>query len=181
MLTAFGSFSRALAGIHIHYRTPTTRSCYSENNLLRLPVLWTSTCLVRNISTMDFDDEPPMLVEAGPPIDAPENLASDMDDLNVTKVPITIITGMLMSLYSVYAPILSFFSKAPKQCLNSGLCNFHLTLLRHSLTIPGYLGAGKTTLMNYILNERHGKKIAVILNGESASSPKSFPPLMDLA
>jgi len=29
----------------------------------------------------------------------------------------------------------------------------------------GYLGAGKTTLMNYILNERHGKKIAVILNG----------------
>ena len=29
----------------------------------------------------------------------------------------------------------------------------------------GYLGAGKTTLMNYILNEQHGKKIAVILNG----------------
>ncbi|TGO59227.1 hypothetical protein BOTNAR_0167g00230 [Botryotinia narcissicola] len=27
-----------------------------------------------------------------------------------------------------------------------------------------YLGAGKTTLMNYILNEQHGKKIAVILN-----------------
>lgn len=32
-------------------------------------------------------------------------------------------------------------------------------------TSSGYLGAGKTTLMNYILNERHGKKIAVILNG----------------
>lgn len=30
----------------------------------------------------------------------------------------------------------------------------------------GYLGAGKTTLMNYILNEQHGKKIAVILNGK---------------
>ena len=31
--------------------------------------------------------------------------------------------------------------------------------------ISGYLGAGKTTLMNYILKEQHGKKIAVILNG----------------
>jgi len=31
--------------------------------------------------------------------------------------------------------------------------------------VTGYLGAGKTTLMNYILNEQHGKKIAVILNG----------------
>ncbi|TGO38454.1 hypothetical protein BHYA_0074g00020 [Botrytis hyacinthi] len=30
--------------------------------------------------------------------------------------------------------------------------------------LQGYLGAGKTTLMNYILNEQHGKKIAVILN-----------------
>lgn len=29
----------------------------------------------------------------------------------------------------------------------------------------GYLGAGKTTLVNYILREQHGKKIAVILNG----------------
>lgn len=29
----------------------------------------------------------------------------------------------------------------------------------------GYLGAGKTTLMNYILTKQHGKKIAVILNG----------------
>lgn len=39
----------------------------------------------------------------------------------------------------------------------------------HGTTIAdletGYLGAGKTTLMNYILNEQHGKKIAVILNG----------------
>ena len=31
--------------------------------------------------------------------------------------------------------------------------------------ILGYLGAGKTTLVNYILREQHGKKIAVILNG----------------
>ncbi|WIA31330.1 hypothetical protein OEZ86_002231 [Tetradesmus obliquus] len=30
--------------------------------------------------------------------------------------------------------------------------------------ITGYLGAGKTTLVRYILNERHGFRIAVILN-----------------
>uniref|UniRef100_A0A803QPV5 CobW C-terminal domain-containing protein n=1 Tax=Cannabis sativa TaxID=3483 RepID=A0A803QPV5_CANSA len=30
--------------------------------------------------------------------------------------------------------------------------------------ITGYLGAGKSTLVNYILNSNHGKKIAVILN-----------------
>ncbi|KAL2040435.1 hypothetical protein N7G274_006878 [Stereocaulon virgatum] len=41
-----------------------------------------------------------------------------------------------------------------------------LTLSRVPLTIvTGYLGAGKTTLVNYILREQHGKKIAVILNG----------------
>ena len=31
--------------------------------------------------------------------------------------------------------------------------------------VTGYLGAGKTTLVNYILREQHGKKVAVILNG----------------
>ncbi|KAL2631451.1 hypothetical protein R1flu_016137 [Riccia fluitans] len=30
--------------------------------------------------------------------------------------------------------------------------------------ITGYLGAGKTTLVNYILKEQHGRRIAVILN-----------------
>eukprot|EP00899_Mesostigma_viride_P008981 jgi/Mesvir1/18084/Mv09385-RA.1 len=30
--------------------------------------------------------------------------------------------------------------------------------------ITGFLGAGKTTLVNYILHERHGERIAVILN-----------------
>ncbi|EXC22072.1 hypothetical protein L484_006656 [Morus notabilis] len=30
--------------------------------------------------------------------------------------------------------------------------------------ITGYLGAGKSTLVNYILNSQHGKRIAVILN-----------------
>lgn len=29
--------------------------------------------------------------------------------------------------------------------------------------ITGYLGCGKTTLLNYILTEQHSKKIAVIL------------------
>ena len=35
----------------------------------------------------------------------------------------------------------------------------------------GYLGSGKTTLVNYILNAQHGKKIAVILNGIVCLSP----------
>jgi G3E family GTPase len=30
--------------------------------------------------------------------------------------------------------------------------------------ITGYLGAGKSTLVNYILSAQHGKRIAVILN-----------------
>ncbi|CAO2830225.1 unnamed protein product [Amaranthus hypochondriacus] len=30
--------------------------------------------------------------------------------------------------------------------------------------ITGYLGAGKSTLVNYVLNSQHGKRIAVILN-----------------
>jgi G3E family GTPase len=30
--------------------------------------------------------------------------------------------------------------------------------------ITGFLGSGKTTLINYILSENHGKKIAVIEN-----------------
>lgn len=30
--------------------------------------------------------------------------------------------------------------------------------------ITGYLGAGKTSLLNFILTEQHNKKIAVILN-----------------
>nr|POE87951.1 cobw domain-containing protein 1 [Quercus suber] len=42
--------------------------------------------------------------------------------------------------------------------------------------ITGYLGAGKTTLMNYILTARHGKKIAVILNefGRTSDLEKSL-------
>ncbi len=35
--------------------------------------------------------------------------------------------------------------------------------------VTGFLGSGKTTLINYILTERHGKKIAIIENEVAAS------------
>ena len=52
-----------------------------------------------------------------------------------------------------------------------------LSLAKVPLTIvTGYLGAGKTTLVNYILKEQHGKKIAVILNGlYTPRAPHSAP------
>uniref|UniRef100_A0A8C7RT25 CobW/HypB/UreG nucleotide-binding domain-containing protein n=1 Tax=Oncorhynchus mykiss TaxID=8022 RepID=A0A8C7RT25_ONCMY len=42
--------------------------------------------------------------------------------------------------------------------------------------ITGYLGVGKTTLLNYILTEQHNKIIAVILNefGEGGALEKSL-------
>ncbi|KAL9051299.1 MAG: hypothetical protein Q9162_006104 [Coniocarpon cinnabarinum] len=53
---------------------------------------------------------------------------------------------------------------------DSGVAKVPITI------VTGYLGSGKTTLMNYILNAQHGKKIAVILNefGDSADIEKSF-------
>lgn len=46
------------------------------------------------MADMDVDDDaPPMLVVSGAQPDAPENLSAEMDDMSVTKVPITIITG----------------------------------------------------------------------------------------
>jgi len=77
--------------------------------------------------------------EAPSLVDVDDQLNSD--DQKELKVPITIVTGKKIRL-----------SLSPS------------TMLR---TTSGYLGAGKTTLMNYILTEQHGKKIAVILNGES--------------
>ena len=69
------------------------------------------------------EEEPPSLVDVThPSVSAAANLiTSQLQDVSLTKVPLTIVTG--------------------------------------------YLGAGKTTLVNYILKEQHGKKIAVILNG----------------
>jgi hypothetical protein len=88
----------------------------------------------------DDDDLPPMLVDAAAnaiakPTDV-EHVGDVLGDLNLVKVPITIVTGK-----------------------PGGQGRIWLT------SVKGYLGAGKTTLLNYILNERHGKKIAVILNG----------------
>ena len=39
--------------------------------------------------------------------------------------------------------------------------------------VTGFLGAGKTTLVNYILREQHGKRICVIENefGEARPEP----------
>ncbi|KAB8349798.1 hypothetical protein FH972_023811 [Carpinus fangiana] len=51
------------------------------------------------------------------------------------------------------------------------------TLTKVPITIvTGYLGAGKTTLMNYITTAHHGKRIAVILNefGDSSDIEKSL-------
>lgn len=36
--------------------------------------------------------------------------------------------------------------------------------------LTGFLGAGKTTLFNHILTASHGKKIAVIQNGEATAA-----------
>ena len=45
-------------------------------------------------SDIDFDDDaPPMLVAADQP-DNTQNLSADVDDMSLTRVPITIITGM---------------------------------------------------------------------------------------
>ena len=33
--------------------------------------------------------------------------------------------------------------------------------------LSGFLGAGKTTVLNHILNHRHGRKVAVIVNDMS--------------
>ncbi|KAL8653613.1 MAG: hypothetical protein Q9210_001991 [Variospora velana] len=69
------------------------------------------------------DEDPPELVDLSGQNSATEDGRLDplMNELAISKVPLTIVTG--------------------------------------------YLGAGKTTLVNYILREQHGKRIAVILNG----------------
>lgn len=53
------------------------------------------------------------------------------------------------------------------------MCSTH----SHTLTAcAGYLGSGKTTLVKYILTQRHGHRIAVILNeiGEESGIEAAF-------
>ena len=78
------------------------------------------------------EEEPPSLVDvthtSGLAMTNP--ITSQLQDMSMAKVPLTIVTG--------------------------------------------YLGAGKTTLVNYILKEQHGKRIAIILNGlYTPRGPKS--------
>ncbi len=102
---------------------------------------------------MDIDsDEPPSLVEvntshADP---APDPTTTQLKDLSITKVPLTIVTGI------------------PSQRTTAA---FQVPMLNYT---TGYLGAGKTTLVNYILKQQHGKRIAVILNG--LYTPHPLPP-----
>lgn len=110
---------------------------------------------IDRLEDMD-DDEPPTLVEAGSSAHNVDGDSAETEAVSSTRVPITIITGEHLVTINL--------SRTRVTRLANRL---HRLALANSNTMAGYLGAGKTTLMNYILNERHGKKIAVILNGTS--------------
>lgn len=96
----------------------------------------TTSLSVATITTSKMDSDD----EDAPPllVDVGENPNTAPEEEKAVKVPITIVTG----------------TRPPPESRD--------LILTLGL---GYLGAGKTTLMNYILNENHGKKVAVILNG----------------
>jgi CCR4-NOT transcription complex subunit 2 len=69
---------------------------------------------------------------------------------------------------------MNFDDDAPPDLVEAGTTSAEVaeTLEENGVKVPitivtGYLGSGKTTLLNYILTAQHGKKIAVIMNGES--------------
>ena len=45
-------------------------------------------------SDMDFDDDGPPMLVAADQLDGTEALSAEVDDMSLTRVPITIITGM---------------------------------------------------------------------------------------
>ena len=99
------------------------------------------------------DDGPPELVERGSFAAAAAVSDDNARSVDIEKrVPITIVTGV-----------------RPRHP------DFRQALISIS---TGYLGAGKTSLLNFILHEQHGKKIAVILNGlyYPALTPSPNPP-----
>ncbi|CUS09522.1 unnamed protein product [Tuber aestivum] len=90
------------------------------------------------------DEEPPALVST--------EISLNLEGLQLSKAPITIVTGYL---------------GAGSACETSSPC---------SETLLFMLIATETTLLNYILTEQHSKKIAVILNefGNSSDIEKSL-------
>lgn len=82
----------------MHSTFPSTKPKIPHLTLSRLfysSILDTLSTFTNMSSDIDFDDDaPPMLVAAGEQPEDSADLATDVDDLNMTRVPITIITGM---------------------------------------------------------------------------------------
>lgn len=79
----------------------------------------------------DDDDVPPMLVAADSGDAAEEALTSEMEDVKITKVPITIITGKFFRKYLHMTPILLGFDRSSSR-LNSFFFLLKLAASAHS-------------------------------------------------